>query len=148
MGKWVYQAPKCYYGEITRTVTTRPFGFTRVKTETQRVPDAVRDIPKYVRALNGEPEPEVKLDDGSADIPIGFPWLENSYRFSTAALKAELARRTANDLGVVLTNTGRPDITRGSDHFVYLGSFTNRRTTARRVDGPLSCTCGLAALQP
>ena len=100
VSKWVYGTRWGLYGfvgEITRTVTTHPFGFTRVRTEAQLIPDTVRDGDKYVRALNGEPEPEVKLDDGSADIPIGFPWTENSYRFSAAALKAELVRRENAD---------------------------------------------------
>ena len=126
VNKWVWGM-----GGLSRTVTTRPFGFTRVRTETQRIPDTVRDGDKYVRALNGEPESEVGLDEGTLDFFAGRP-LNICYRFSTAALKAELVRRENADARTWPTSsmTGL----RGSLGF-YDNPPCERRTTERRKAG-------------
>ena len=83
---------------IGRKVVTQWFGFTRETWEKMRRPSGgwPQDIPRFLRALNEEPEPEVKLSDGGRVSP---------YRFSTDALKAELARREKEDGPTVTGST-------------------------------------------
>ena len=125
VSKWAYAGD-----HITRSITTRPFGFTRVRTETQKVPATILDVSKYVRALNGEPEPEVKLDDLYSS---SFLWAHHGpYRFSTAALKAELARR--EELLPLVSAVARQGVAGIFEAAWGFGatSKVDRRTTERR----------------
>lgn len=97
---------------LKRTVRSTIFGFVRESVEFQF--HAGVDIARLCRVLNNEPEPtppEPKLDDRQ---PMACPPLHDGinhippspYRFPTEALRAELARREAEEKGIGWVSQG------------------------------------------
>ena len=78
-GKWEH-----YEGRYRRTVKSSPFGFQRLTYEVRDYPSGYLDIPRFLRAVNGEPEPVMHL---SYRGPLG------AYIFSTEDMEKEVARR-------------------------------------------------------
>lgn len=104
-GKWETFVSEVYIPQLRKKVpalavrrlvrTVGLFGVVRERWQ-EFCPDAGVGAARLCRVLNGESEPEPKLDEWrcrSVQHHDGSIETSNGYRFSTEAMKAELARR-------------------------------------------------------